>query len=132
MQYANVILIKGDKALMQLRDNKPGLSSAGLWSVPGGNLNKEESPKEAAIREFKEETGYNLKNPIFFKKLTYEFIEGNPEVTFFYEKYDGQQKISCFEGQKMEFKSLKKLDTLDSFPTHNALALEAIKKSNNI
>lgn len=130
MEYANVILIKDGQALMQLRDNKPGLPFANLWCVPGGGLNKGESAKKAVTREFKEETGYKLKNPIFLKEYTYEFIEGNPKVTFFYEKYDGQQKIQCFEGQKMEFKSAKELETLDTFPTHKLLAIEAIKKSN--
>lgn len=132
MEYANVVLIKDGSALMQLRDDKPGLPFANLWSVPGGEIDGTESPKEAAIREFKEETDYKLKNPIFFKECVYEFIKGSPKVTFFYEKYDGQQKISCFEGQKMEFKSLEELKNLKSFPNHNLIAQEAIKKSNNI
>lgn len=32
------------------------------WSIPGGGVNTDESPKEAVIRETKEELGLDLKN----------------------------------------------------------------------
>lgn len=31
--------------------------SPGIWAFPGGSIEKDESPKEAVLRELKEETG---------------------------------------------------------------------------
>ncbi len=41
----------------------------GVWSIPKGEYEVTESPLEAAIREFKEETGYDVNG---------EFTELNP------------------------------------------------------
>ena len=63
--------------LVQLRNN--------LWDIPGGDIkrNKKENSFEAALREFKEETGFNLKkykNKMYFPSVTY----GNPPHTRIY------------------------------------------------
>lgn len=43
-----------------------------IWGLTGGGIEKGEEPKEAAIREAKEETGFEVK---LIKKLgTYEFL----------------------------------------------------------
>jgi predicted NUDIX family NTP pyrophosphohydrolase len=38
---------------------------AGAWSIPKGEFHAPESPLEAAIREFKEETGFQAQGPFF-------------------------------------------------------------------
>jgi 8-oxo-dGTP diphosphatase len=43
--------------LLHRQDNK---SQGNLWGIPGGKLEKNESPIEAAIRETMEETGFDL------------------------------------------------------------------------
>src|SRR5207244_7304545 len=56
---AGVVLLRDDNsALLQLRDNKPGLNAAGLWVFPGGHCEPGESIEAGARREFREETGY--------------------------------------------------------------------------
>ena len=41
---AGVVLLRDDNAaLLQLRDNKPGLNAAGLWVFPGGHCEPGES-----------------------------------------------------------------------------------------
>jgi predicted NUDIX family NTP pyrophosphohydrolase len=40
----------------------------GTWSIPKGEVDSEEGPLEAAIRELKEETGFDAHGP--FRKLT--------------------------------------------------------------
>ncbi|MCS7098334.1 MAG: NUDIX hydrolase [Candidatus Methanomethyliaceae archaeon] len=51
---AGILVIDNGKVLLIKRGNDP---NKGLWSIPGGMVRLGESPEEAAIREFKEETG---------------------------------------------------------------------------
>lgn len=37
-------------------------SQGNLWGIPGGKIEKSESPKQAVIREISEETGFNIAN----------------------------------------------------------------------
>jgi len=37
-------------------------SQGNLWGIPGGKIDKGETPCEAAVREVKEETGYDFSN----------------------------------------------------------------------
>ncbi|NHV45767.1 MAG: NUDIX hydrolase [Candidatus Verstraetearchaeota archaeon] len=53
---AGILVIENGKVLLIKRGNEP---NKGLWSIPGGLVKLGESPEEAAIREFKEETGLN-------------------------------------------------------------------------
>ena len=91
-------------ALLQLRDNKEGLRNAGMWVPPGGHAEPGETIEICARREFLEETEYNCSN---LKRLT-EFedhVQGWPtyQLTVFWAKYDGVQRIHCNEGQALEF-----------------------------
>lgn len=49
------------------------LSGAGKWSLPGGFLDRDETAKEAVLRELLEETGYQGKIIALFR------INSNPE-----------------------------------------------------
>ncbi|QNN42837.1 NUDIX domain-containing protein [Pedobacter roseus] len=53
----------------------------GFWTIPKGELNENEAPLTAAIREFAEETG---------EKLSGDFIELTPIVQ------KGGKKVSCW------------------------------------
>ncbi|MBM3835539.1 MAG: NUDIX hydrolase [Verrucomicrobia bacterium] len=103
---AGVVLLRPDKAaLLQLRDEKPGLRHAGLWVFPGGQCEAGETIEGCARRELFEETGYKCQK---LQRLT-EFIycqdDGNPpdRVTFFWDRFDGAQTVSCHEGQALRF-----------------------------
>lgn len=111
-QYVNVALVSGEKVLMQLRDNIPHLYEANKWHLPGGGVEGEESLANAMIREFKEETGYTLKNPQLVNTLIMPYEKGDYALHVFTELYDGKQKIECYEGQQMKFLSLRELRTL--------------------
>lgn len=128
MKYANIIIFEGKKILLQLRDNKPDVPYPGVWCLPGGHIDEGESPLEAVVRECEEETGYRPKSPTFFKSYPYDFIEGSPKVTIFAEKYDSSQKISCIEGEKMEFKGQSEIEKLEFFPTFKELCLGFLDK----
>ena len=52
--YVGVIVKVNDEVLLCKRSNKGSLP--GVWSVPAGSVEKGETTKEAAVREFHEET----------------------------------------------------------------------------
>ncbi len=68
-----VILIHKEYSLylLQLRDMKPNILHPGHWGPFGGGVEYGESPKDAAIRELKEEIEYSPKNLHFFRN-TYD------------------------------------------------------------
>ena len=45
------------EVLLQLRDDNPKISFAGSWTLPGGVVEGDETPAQAAHRELAEETG---------------------------------------------------------------------------
>lgn len=48
------------EVLIQLRENKPSIEFANCWTLPGGRVETDETPYQAAIRELREETGLEL------------------------------------------------------------------------
>ena len=55
-QIAVGLLVAADgRILLQLRDNKPGIASAGRWGFFGGHIEPGERPSEAFLREMQEE-----------------------------------------------------------------------------
>lgn len=128
---AAIALVKNNKVLMQKRDNKIHVIAAGQWGLPGGLVEKGESLKSAVIRECEEETGYKLKDPKFLSSITYKTNGKQKKVYVFYVNYDGKQKIHCFEGQKMAFKSQKDLKRIRVVLNYKKLAEQAIKIVNS-
>lgn len=55
-----VALTEDNKVVLVKQFRKP--IEKVLWEIPAGKLEKGESPKECAIRELKEETGYTANN----------------------------------------------------------------------
>jgi 8-oxo-dGTP pyrophosphatase MutT (NUDIX family) len=105
-KIAGVVLLREcNSALMQLRDNKPGLNAAGLWVFPGGHFEAGESAEGAARREFLEETGYECGR--LFPVSSFPFPSDDGLITYqlemFAARYDGVQPVHCYEGQRVEF-----------------------------
>ncbi len=51
----SAVIFKKNKILLISRENQPYLNK---WCFPGGKIEKNETYKDATIREVKEETGY--------------------------------------------------------------------------
>ena len=102
-RIAGIILLRDDgAALLQHRDDKPGLRHAGMWVMPGGHCDPGETIEACARRELREETDYkcgDLHRLLSFKD------EENPEChcIMFWARYDGRQPVRCLEGQALMF-----------------------------
>lgn len=71
----NVVYSAGHILLVK-RKHTPG---RGLWALPGGFVNTNETILEAAIRELREETGFNLLPNLLMAKLTDTRVFDYPE-----------------------------------------------------
>src|ERR1051326_671110 len=114
---AGVVLLKPNGAvLLQHRDNKPGLTAAGQWVFPGGGCEDGETFETAAVREFREETGYECDGIHPLTTFLYRLEENgrNYQITFFWSLYDEVQPVQCFEGQEVRF---VERDTASSYAT---------------
>lgn len=54
-----VVVLKGDRILLGKR--APWVSYRGMWCIPCGHVEWDEDVKEAAVREFREETGLEVR-----------------------------------------------------------------------
>jgi len=111
-----VFLLRDDgAALMQLRDDKPGLRHARMWVPPGGHREPGESMEACARREFLEETGYVCDELHFLTSLIDDHVGGWPayQLTVFWVHYDSNQRVRCMEGQALKFIRRGEADTYD-------------------
>lgn len=107
---AAIFLLREDgAALLQHRDDKPGVRNPGTWGPPGGHREPGESAEECARREFLEETGYRCKVLNWLTSFQTDFDVGQDldqsihHMAIFWARYDGIQAIECLEGQAMAF-----------------------------
>lgn len=73
-EVALAILHQGDRFLLQLRDNIPGIVYPGYWGFFGGHLEPGETPEVALRREVLEEIGYSISNFTSFKSYEHDDI----------------------------------------------------------
>lgn len=90
---AHVVLEKDGKFLL-VQEAVPGIRK--LWGLPGGGINKGETPEQAAERETEEETGYDVE---LIKKLgeIKDKKRGNVRHIFLGEIKSGELRINKLE-----------------------------------
>ena len=74
---------EGRILLLHRQENK---SQGNLWGIPGGKLDKGETPLEAVLRETKEETGYDFSEQSVDSVGTV-YIEYNESDHFVYHMF---------------------------------------------
>lgn len=74
--------------LLHRQDHK---SQGNKWGIPGGKVNMSEAPLNAAIREIKEETGYDISMQAI-ENLGTVYIEYNEKNHFTYHMFRTQLK----------------------------------------
>lgn len=117
-RFVGVCLLRGEKVLLQLRDDKPSIRDPGLWVLPGGYVEEGESPIAAARREFVEETS------AFVSDLTFRCLliedsgskEHESELWFYSVEHIAGTKYICLEGQALEFIPISEISDLATAP----------------
>lgn len=68
-------LMKDDKTLMLYRNKKENDYHEGKWNGLGGKFESGETPEECAVREIKEETGFDIVNPVLKGIITFPMFD---------------------------------------------------------
>lgn len=103
-----IIVVKNNKYLFQLRDNKKKISSPNKWGFFGGKVEKNETPEECAKRELFEEIKVKC-------KISYKYFEVVNKKTnflhFFFRViiFGKVKKINLTEGQDLGWYSEKEI-----------------------
>lgn len=127
------VVIQGGHVLLVKRKFAPG---KGLWALPGGFLNQQETARDACIRELREETGLKVPVPVLQGSITYEKLFDKPDRSlrgrtltqaFLIELNGGDAKLPKVKGMDdaMEAKFFTISDALNMsdqmFEDHNSI-----------
>jgi 8-oxo-dGTP diphosphatase len=94
---AGILLDKGKFLAVQ---RPPGKPQAGYWEFPGGKIEAGEGPKDALIRELREEIGILPLRCVLWKEKRKRYKEAQVRLLFFLvHEYDGCP--TPLEGQAM-------------------------------
>lgn len=80
--FVSTIVIKDGKALM-IQEGKNNFGQRGKWNFPAGRVELGETFAEAAVRETKEESGYDVKIDGIITILKDDFKDGMGLIIFF-------------------------------------------------
>ena len=81
-ETVRVILIDNDKTLL-FEDSDPGIPDSHWWVTPGGGIDDGESQQQTAIREVREETGYDCDIIAVLAETTHETGQGTKTVAWY-------------------------------------------------
>ena len=88
------------QVLLVLRDNIPTIPYPGLWDVPGGHIEDNETPEECIVREMLEEIEVNVEGCKLFR--VYEFLDRTEYVFMKHADFD-LKNIILHEGQMLRW-----------------------------
>ena len=115
---AGALITYDKKVLMLLRDNDPNIPDPDCWQLIGGNLEVNETPIEALIREIEEESNLKISKDEPIK--IGEIIVPEKQQYFLYWIKLSEEKIEDIklgnEGQKIDFFSIQELDKMNLGP----------------
>lgn len=108
-----VVLLCDDQIIAIQRDEKPGLRFSGMWDLPGGGREGNETPFETAQREVFEELNLTISEDAAFYQKEYPAMVEEQEIAYFLAAHVTDDQIAAIifgdEGQGW------KLTTIDDF-----------------
>ena len=107
------LITDGDRMLLQNRTKNDWQG----YTLPGGHVEPGESFVDAVIREMKEETGLDIKNPRLVGVKQYPIKDGRYVVLLFKANEYSGTAVSSDEGQMewVEGNRLSEINTVDGF-----------------
>lgn len=102
---ADAIVVQSGHILLVKRGAHPG---KGLWAMPGGFVNRYESPRQGAIRELKEETRINLQPEVLDRCITSYRVFDDP-----YRSQRGRTVTTAFKIELRDSEELPKIKGAD-------------------
>lgn len=110
-RVTNCVFLKDDKVLLLKKPRR------NWWVAPGGKMEQGESVKDACVREYREETGIYLHDPVIKGIFTFIMKDGDQIIsewmmfTFFATEGDGIHRKVTEEGT-LSWQPVKDIQTL--------------------
>ena len=102
VQAAGVVCFRGGEVLLIRRGRPP---RKGEWSLPGGRMEADETPAQAALRELTEETGVTARLLGLIESV--DAVIGEPERLFLLHDYaaiwTGGEPVAADDAEAAEF-----------------------------
>jgi ADP-ribose pyrophosphatase len=125
---ANIIAITPDKQVVFVKEYKYGAEEY-IRQLPGGKVDEDESPAEAAKREIEEETGYKVTDLVFLGQW-YVDAAWRPDVTYLYAalvESQGEHKCEDMELMDVELidwdEAVRMAESNEIRQPHSAIAI---------
>ncbi|GAA0091655.1 NUDIX hydrolase [Paraclostridium bifermentans] len=120
-----IVAITDDNKVVLVRQFRKAIEKV-LWEIPAGKLEQGESPKDCAIRELKEETGYSANNMKLIHKFYTSSGFSNQKI-YVYLATDLEKGECCLDED--EFLELHEVNLNDAYEMINKNDIEDAKTS---
>ncbi|WP_375748592.1 NUDIX domain-containing protein [Vibrio sp. HN007] len=122
-----VAIVCGDEILIAIRGRNPG---KGMWDLPGGFVDPDESLEQAVVRELKEELNFTFQTPQYISSNPNTYLYKNVEYktldAFFLIELDHKPLLVADDDvESVEWTKLKDV-SLDNFAFESAK--QAVKR----
>ncbi len=132
---SKIALLLDGKVLVYQRDDFPGLRYAGLWDLPGGGREGDETPLECALRETEEEFALRLDPAAILWHRAYPSADFAGLIAHFFvarlEPHHVDAIVFGDEGQQWAMVDMTELLAREDFISHYRQRLRDYLESQN-
>ena len=98
MRNRSVVFVIRNKKILVEKLNYPSEGKDDFYSIPGGGIEDDETPEQAAIRELKEECGLD---GTIVRKLSESYNHGRTEYAFEVKVPDDQEPVTGYDPEEV-------------------------------